>query len=311
VAPLKYLLQTAATVRSLARDWPDVVLMQNPPPFASLAVFLAQRLRPEMRVVMDCHTGPFLERKWRPLLPLTRFLARRAALTLVTNEHLRAVAESWGARAYVLSVPLPRLARPRRVYPVDGGAFNVAAVCSFSRDEPIAELLGIADLPPDVRVHVTGDHRRAPARLRRRRSSHVELCGFIDAADYTSLLEQSDAVLALCTSPHTILQGAADAASLGKPLVTSDWPEMRQVFRKGTVWVDDTTASIEAGIRAVRRDRAALAAEMGTLADELNAQWEMEFRELLRRLHDSDDGVASGRPRPLSASADAAVTPPC
>lgn len=312
VAPLKYVLQTVATIRSLAREWPDVVLIQNPPPFAPLAVYLAQRLRPEMRFVIDCHTGPFLERKWRWLLPLTRFLARGAVLVLVTNEHLRVVTESWGARAYLLSVQLPKLPRPQRLYPVERGTFNVVAVCSFSKDEPIEALLRMADLPPDVRVYVTGDHRRAPAVLRRRRSSGVVLCGFLDAADYTSLLEQADAILVLCTTPHTILQGAADAAALGKPLVTSDWPEMRQVFPKGAVWVDNTIASIEAGIRTVRRDHAILAAEMVALAGELDARWEAEFRELLRRLQDGTEGTVSGRPRLRSASAGgAALRSPC
>jgi glycosyltransferase involved in cell wall biosynthesis len=308
VAPFKYALQTAATVRALVRDPADVVLIQNPPPFAPLAALLAQRLRPEMRIVVDIHTGPFIEPKWRWFVPLTRFVARRAALTLVTNDQLRAVVDSWGARGYVLSVPLPRLPPARRVYPLDRNAFRIAAVCSFSDDEPIASLLDVRDLPDDVRLYVTGDFHRAPARLRRRKSSRVRLCGFVDAADYTSLLEQSDAVLALCTRPLTILQGAADAAALGKPLVTSDWPEMRRTFRAGTVWVGDTTKSIEAGIRAVRRDREALGAEMAVLAAELRARWEVELQELLRRLAEGEDGAASVRRPRRAASAASAAT---
>ena len=284
IAPLKYILQTAATLRSLARDWPDVVIVQSPPPFAPLAVALARWLRPAMRFVVDCHTGPFLEPKWQWLQPLSRFVSRQAALTLVSNDELRERVESWGAAAYVLSNPLPDLPRPTRRHPVDAASFNVVAICSFYEDEPIDELLRVRDLPRDVRLWVTGDSRRAPHRVIRRLSDRVTLCGFLDAGDYASLLGQADAALVLCTRPQTMLQGAVEAAALGKPLVTSESTVMRRTFTKGTVWVENTTASIEAGIREAQREHARLAREMAELATELRARFHEEFAELVRRV---------------------------
>ena len=281
VAPVKYFLQTIKTIVSLVADPPRFVLISSPPPFGAFAVYLASFWIPGLRYVVDCHTGVFLEPKWKWLTFISRFVSRRAVVTLVTNQFLRGVVEGWGARALVLPNPLPRPAKPDRRYAVEPTQFNVAAVFSFYEDEPVESFMKVRDIPPDVRVYVTGDYTRARRLIPKDLCPQIILCGFLTADEYNSLLQQAHAVLVLCTRPHTLLQGAAEAAAARKPLITSDWPEMREQFRKGTVFVSNSTLSIEAGISEARHRHAELAAEMTCLAAELEREWERDFGRLL------------------------------
>jgi glycosyltransferase involved in cell wall biosynthesis len=277
IAPIKYVAQTIKTFVVLRRERAQIVLVSNPPPFSVLAVYIYCRLF-GARYVMDSHTGAFFEAKWTWLMWLHRFLARRAVLTLVTNEHLKSIVEAWGARALVLEDALPEL-RPAGSPDIalDAAAFNIVAIFSFYEDEPIEEMLAVRDLPPDVRIYVTGDSSGVKGDRVARLSPQVTLTGFLSEADYASLLHECDAVIVLCTRPHTMLCGAYEAAAAGKPLITSDWPEMGRYFSKGTLFVDNSTASIEEACKLVRERRGALTREMGDLRIELQEDWKQKF----------------------------------
>ena len=95
--------------------------------------------------MLDAHTAAFLHPRWRRLQWLQRALCRRAATTLVHNEHLAGDrARRMGAHATLVpDVPIVYAASSRsraRRRPV------VAVVCSFNYDEPIAEILEAARL---------------------------------------------------------------------------------------------------------------------------------------------------------------------
>jgi glycosyltransferase involved in cell wall biosynthesis len=298
IAPIKYVAQTIKTFFVLRRERPEVVLISNPPPFSVLAVYAYCRLFGG-RYVMDSHTGVFFEAKWRWLGFLNRFLSRRALFTIVTNDHLKSLVESWGAAAFVLEDALPDLAATGGSAQVDRSKFNVAAIFSFYEDEPIEEMLAVSDLPPDVHVYVTGDHSRVPGRITGGISDQVTLTGFLRDEDYAALLHQCDAVVVLCTRPHTMLCGAYEAATAGKPLATSDWPEMRAYFRRGTVFVDNSTASIEHAIRTLQQNREEFTREMRTLRGELQTAWDTKFLECVARM---TGGGATTRRRVVSST---------
>src|SRR5215216_1736721 len=76
VAPFKYPLQAAATLRLLWRERPAVVLVQNPPVVAPLVVYLYSRAT-GAGLVIDSHSQNFdlrLNHRWRWALPLQRWL---------------------------------------------------------------------------------------------------------------------------------------------------------------------------------------------------------------------------------------------
>jgi glycosyltransferase involved in cell wall biosynthesis len=276
VAPIKYPLQFAKTLQLLKHLRPAVTMVSNPPPFAALTAWLHHRAHGG-KFVLDAHTGVFLEPKWKPFAPLNRFLMRRAALTLVTNEGLSDTVRSWGGRPYILPDPLPRLATPSTPYPFEPGRFNVSAVFSFYEDEPIDAFLNVRRLPQDMQIFMTGDSSRIPRSTRQSLPETIRLTGFLSRERYDALINQCDAAVVLCTRPHTMLCGAYEAAAAGKPLVTSESTAMRSEFSRGTVFVENTTQSIEDGLRQVREKHAELTREMQDLVVQMRTSWQRRF----------------------------------
>ena len=83
----KYAGQAWRTWRILRRERPDAVFLMVPPVFAALVVWAYGALH-RVPFVLDAHTAAFLHPRWRAWQWLQRALSRRAATTIVTNEHL-------------------------------------------------------------------------------------------------------------------------------------------------------------------------------------------------------------------------------
>jgi glycosyltransferase involved in cell wall biosynthesis len=262
VAPLKYILQTVKTVWVLMRDRPDGVLVANPPVVAPLVIWLGSLIL-RYRFIVDAHSGAFQHARWSWSLPLQRFLAKRAQATLVTNTHMAALVRSWGGKIELvqdLALNLdPTGASVRR------GGFHVVFVCTYSVDEPVDAVLEAARCLPDIQFSFTGDPSYAPRGFRAAVPSNVHLTGFIPDTDYLALLRGADAILVLTREDHTMQRGGYEAVSLGKPLITSDWPLLREVFSRGVVHVDNSPGSIIAAVRRIQGDPETFQREMAAL----------------------------------------------
>jgi glycosyltransferase involved in cell wall biosynthesis len=157
-------------------------------------------------------------------------------------------------------------------------------VFSFYEDEPIDEFLAVRRLPSDMQIFMTGDSSRVSRTVRSALPDAIRLTGFLSRQRYDALVEQCDAAIVLCTRPHTMLCGAYEAAAAGKPLVTSESDAMRAEFRRGTVFVANTTRAIEEGLREVRERHATLGCEMQELVAEMRVSWQRRFDECLQIL---------------------------
>lgn len=76
---------------------------------------------------------------------------------------------------------------------------------------------------------------------------------------------------------HTMLRGAW----LAKPIITSDWPILRDYFVRGTVHVDNTTAGIRDGIRRLMSEYYDFVQEIGELRRLRIADWQTRREELM------------------------------
>jgi glycosyltransferase involved in cell wall biosynthesis len=297
VAPIKYTLQSVATLWILRRERPDLMLVAAPPIFAALPVWLAAR-RLGARFVIDAHTGLFEHARWRWLLPLTRAVLRRADAVVVTNEHLRRIVASWGARAVVIG-DVPVRFGPG-VAPASDPRPRVVVVNTFSVDEPLGEVLEAARAMPEAAFLVTGDVRYARGRWLRDRPANLVFTGFVSEEEYAGLLRAADVVVVLTLHDHTMQRGGYEAMALGKPLVTSDWGVLRETFSRGTVHVENTATAIAAGIRRTLAERERLACEMESLRREREALFRVRLAELLTTVGTPDAAraaVASAVPR--------------
>lgn len=264
-APFKYVLQTLATLRQLWRDKPEVILVASPPVFAVIPVWF-YCVFTSSRFGIDAHTGVFDDPRWTWLLPLTRFLARSAATTIVTNAFLAETVQRWGAQVVVIGdvpVEFPRV-QPAQL----GNGSHVAVINTFSQDEPLDEVLAAAYSLPQVTFHITGNQKHARHQYKLVPPSNVRFTGWLSEEDYASLLLAADLAMCLTTHDHTMQRGAYEAMALEKPLITSDWELLRRTFCRGTIHVRNTATEIAAAVLRCVSERPLLTAGMRQLRDE-------------------------------------------
>lgn len=293
-APAKYPAQALMTMRLLLARRPRVVFVQSPPSFAVLFVAL-YCLIAGARYVVDAHSDAFQRRIWTRPRALHRLLARRAVATIVTGEHFRRQIEGWGARAFVLR-DIPTTFDASGSYPL-GDGFNVAVVNTFARDEPLDRVLEAAAALPDVRFFVTGRRESAPPGLLERAPRNVSFTGFLPDAQYYALLRGAQAVMCLTTRDHTMQRGACEALSLGRPIITSDWPLLRDYFSKGAVHVPAAADAIRDGVLLMRRRYDTYAAEIKELQEAQRREWAEKVAALTRLICDGAEGPQPGNDR--------------
>ncbi|MBN1202247.1 MAG: hypothetical protein JXJ20_10365 [Anaerolineae bacterium] len=276
-APFRYVVQTWKTWRILRQERPDVVVVQNPPIFCALAVYLYTRWYGG-GFAIDSHTGAFTSRKWRWSRWLHRALSRRALATIVHNTGQEQIVKRWECPYCVMGFT-PGDYSFAEPFPLDG-QFNVAVVCAFMSDEPLNVVFEAARQTPDVDFYFSGDSSRLPAHLLARKPDNCHLTGYLPYAQYIGLLRDADVVMDLTDANHTLLMGGFEAVSLGTPLITSDWPVLRDYFSLGTVHVPNTVQGIREGVDRARHEQADLKRDIVRLREQLIAEWEQELAAL-------------------------------
>lgn len=278
---VKYLGQAVETLAILLRERPSAVSVMSPPVFAALTAWFYCAAR-GIPLAIDAHTAAFAHPRWRRLQWLQRALSRRAATTIVTNEHLAEALRAAGAHATIVrDVPIEY--DHVEAFPVES-PFPVAVVCSFNPDEPIAEVFEAARRLPDLRFYVTGNPRHLARDIAAGRPANVVLTGFLSDAEYAGLLTSVGAVLTLTTRDHTMLRGAYEAIYQGVPVVISDWPLLRDAFGRGAVHVDNSAEGIVSGINRIRGDQERYRREAAELREQKLARWSEVRTDLRRRL---------------------------
>ena len=148
----------------------------------------------------------------------------------VTVDELADEVRGWGGRPALVHEappPSPEAATPRARR--DGRPVALF-VCVFAADEPVDEVIDAARACPDVTFQITGALDLAAARLGDDLPPNVELVGFLDPDDYAAALAGADVVLALTTESTSVVRAAYEAVYAGRPLIVSDWPELRSLF---------------------------------------------------------------------------------
>lgn len=284
VAPFKYTYQAIRTLILLFRRRPRVVFVQSPPSFAVFFVYLYSLLARSCFVV-DAHSDAMLSPYWTRPRWLHRFLARQAVTTIVTNEHFQEMINSWGGHAFVLR-DVPTTFETGGDSPLDGN-FNIVVVNTFAQDEPLSEVLAAAAELEDVDFYVTGKKSRAGAALPANPPANVHFTDFLPDDGYYALLDRSEAVMCLTTRNHTMQRGACEALSMGKPIITSDWPLLKKYFHQGTVHVDNTSPGICQGVAEMRRHYDSYRAGIKELQRAQQQEWRAKIALLEELIEES------------------------
>lgn len=275
-APLKYVLQAIRTLQVLFKERPRAVHVQNPPVVCGLVVCFYCWLS-GARFVSDHHSAAFAH-VWAWTLPLLKSLTRRAATNIVTNKHWADIVHSWGAHALVMVDPFLDLPQGETFHVKPG--FNLAFVSTFSSDEPLDAVLQAAALLPETHFYITGDTKRVSRRFLETLPTNVTCTGFLPDAQYIGLLRAVDAIMVLTTRDHTLQLGGCEAISVGKPLITSDWPYLRETFARGTVLVSNTADGIRDGILVMQERHKHLEQEIMDFRQDRRREWNARLAQL-------------------------------
>ncbi len=279
--PVRYLASAIRTWNYLREYRPGVVLVQNPPLFAPLVVFLYSRVRKDTRFVIDAHSSCFNSPAWNWSLPLQRWLSRYAAVTLIHNVEVAEYTRHWPGQVLVLDdAPLQVMAEA--MLPPESSFKKVVVISSFAWDEPIDLVLKAAESIPDVEFYITGDYRRGSETLLKTKPANVYFTGFVPRVEYFRHLSSANAVMVLTTRDHTMQRGAWEALYYGQPLILSDQRTLRSYFDKGTILVPNTVEGIVAGVEEMRRREKELRDEMTALALLKRQRWLDQIKELGR-----------------------------
>lgn len=276
-ALFKYPLLAMRTLGLLFRKRPKFVFVQSPPGLAVLFVSLYCALT-HSHFVVDAHSAAMLLPVWTRPRWFWGGLARRALVTIVTNEHFAEMIRGWGAHALVIR-DIPTTFPEDGEYPLEGD-FNVTVVNTFSTDEPLEQVLEAAQALENVQFYVTGRVGRADPKFLEMAPRNVIFTDFLSTEQYYALLRGSHAVMCLTTRDNTMQRGACEALSLGRPIITSDWSLLREYFNLGTVHVDNTATGIRNGIQEMVSCYEKYTAGIGALQKVQQAEWQEKLQIL-------------------------------
>ncbi len=277
-APFKYTYQGIATWVLLARRHPQLVFVQDPPIFGALFVYLYS-LFTGTEFIIDAHTEALEAPQWQWTLSLYRFLSRHALTTIVTNEGLSQKLDSWNVDSFVLEDPPIEFALSEPMT-LKKSTLNVVMVCYGDYDEPVAEMVQVAHNLPDMDFYITGNFANIFPDVIHSAPSNVHFTGYL-REDFFPLLKAADVIVCLTTCNHTFLSGANEALWVGKPLITSDWPLLKNYFNRGTVHVDNTAQSIQQGLLTIRNNLSDFQAGIRALQKERRSEWREKAEALI------------------------------
>ncbi len=277
-SPFKYPLMAIKTLVMLFLKKPDVVFTMSPPLFCAFFVYLYCLIF-RARFVIDAHTGSLITPPWTWFRFLHKFLSRRAIVTIVTNDYLASLVESWRARSITINPPIffPDLKTSRLE-----GKINLLVVNTFAGDEPLDEVLKAANNFPEVHFYITGNLSKAKPKQVEMSPPNAHFTDFLPYKKYLELLKNVDGVIALTTRDHTLQSGGEEALFMGKPLITSHFPFLMNFFSKGTVYVEPEVKSIADGISEFLSNHKILQNEIIDLRAAHWRDWENDLYRLMK-----------------------------
>jgi len=291
---LKYIIQIWQTLWLLLRERPRVVLVMVPPIFAVLPVYLYCKLTGS-RFTTDNHTAAFTMKRWQRLKFLHGWLEKYAACNIVTNDKLLHLQRTWGVPAEKnfligdLPVQFSKIETPPFLNHSENGKpnngfFAVTAVCSFNPDEPLDNILQAAAELPEINFYCTGKLKDAPSKILERKPKNVMFTDFLSVPHYAGLLKGSHGVMVLTTRDLTMQRGAYEAMALGTPIITSDWPILRNTFANGSLFVDNSSQSIVQAVRQLQTNWPKFKTAIQAQRAQRRAAWAEKEKELRRLL---------------------------
>ena len=246
--PLDYLSELLQTLIYLVRSKPTIAILQAPPLIHAFAAILARN-----SYVVDIH-NTLMQSFWRRVT-LTGMFIRHAAALIAHNSEIASVIQAQFPAAKVVTIPDPVEVIGKEWHSRD--TREIVIICSFDRDEPISLFLDIIRAHSEFSFTITANIKRLPRRLRRafEACTNLRLTGFLNRADYHSLLCSSKAAIVLCTLPSVQPCGGVEALASNTPLIVTKSSLTESLFGDWAILVGNNLESLTTAIRSLNDDR--------------------------------------------------------
>lgn len=278
----RYLNLAKLTLKIIYKERPDVVVAQNPSIILALLVVLNKKIF-RYKAVIDAHNSGIFpyQSKSKLLNGLSRFIQKKACLTVVTNQNLCTHVNNNRGKGFVLPDRIPTPPNPKKIF-LEGDN-KIVFICTYSSDEPYMEVIKAAKhLGNEYKIYFTGNYiGKVDVNLL---PANVALLGYLPEESYWDLLNSSDVIMDLTSREDCLVCGAYEAIALNKPLILSNTSINRDFFNIGCVYVDSNYQSIYAGILEIFSKYRQYHNQIDTLKKLLEEEWERKRVDFLKEL---------------------------
>lgn len=268
---LSYVPKFILTFVTLVRYRPKFVFVQLAPTVLLYAASL-YRLVFGGKIVADCHNTMLYDDHWIHW-PLAKTLLRKSDLVLVHNDDVQAISDSMGIESIILRDPLPSMEIPESIDRVAGVEIKsqpyVIIPCGIAADEPVQELFDGIRAVPSMLFVMTWFKEKLPPQLISLAPNNMIFTGFLPEPEFNALFANAKAAMVLTTREGTQPSGAAEAISLGIPLIVSRVNTTQRLYGDAPVFVDNNADSISRGIRDALNHYESRSAAISALRDSL------------------------------------------
>jgi hypothetical protein len=273
-----YFLKTVITLGKLVHFRPKLIFFQLPPT-PVLYVISAYCWFTGSKCFADCHNSMICDSKWLNW-PFAKALLAKADAMLVHNNDVQEFVRSEKMSAITLRDPLPSISKvydPGVLEQYGLKQYNYVIVpWSFSPDEPIYELIQVAELMPQTKFVMTWFAEKVPLSIRESMPPNLLLTGYLNETEYNKVFAQAGAALVLTTREGTQPSGASEAITLEVPLIVSDIKTTKKLYKDMPIYVENTVEGIHRGVINALEQREECVAKIKSFAiryrQELNAE---------------------------------------
>lgn len=278
---IDYLNKTFRTLVFLIQRKPDIVLAQSPPSFCPMVCLVYCKIKNKI-LITDGHNNAF-ESPWISI-PWYKKVLRKSKAVLVHNEELADLLKQKYKDINFFTLPdkIISLQSPNHK-PIKKFGRYFFVVASFASDEPLAELfegikLFMADRKYDIEFIITGNYRRNIKLYNLYKKMHkITFLGYVDDTYYIDYLKNAFGVIALSKRPMVQQCAAIESLGVEVPLITSDYPTNRRIFRKGAILTKNNPRDIKNAINQYISKASRLKTEITQLKKYSQAEWEENF----------------------------------
>lgn len=279
----KYINGIYKTFLILKTERPTIIFCQNPSlVLAFFLIFIS--FFSNKKIIVDAHNaGLFPCEGKAPLLNwLSRFVQKKSALTLVTNQSLAEIVFNNGGNPFVLQDKIPDISDR---YRLDlRGDINILFICSFAADEPYEAVFQAANLiDHNICLYVTGNYCKNNI-VPPTNTDNLILTGFLPEDEYIAMLQSVDATIDLTSRDNCLVCGAYESVAAGKPMILSNTKALKEYFSMGAIYTGHSPQELANAINQVMIRKESLQQEVIKLKSLRNAEWIVTKNQLLARL---------------------------